>query len=83
MSQRTIYFCDKCCEEIAEGQKIYSVDVRQYVVNKGGSVRLDSSKGMELCSHCAESIFGADFGGKDAEGKGGLNNDSSRFTQRS
>lgn len=68
MSQRTIYFCDKCRKEIAEGQKIYSVDVRQYVVNKGGSVRLDSSKGMELCSHCAELILGADFMEEDTEG---------------
>ena len=68
MSQRTVYFCDKRREEIAEGQKIYSVYARQYVVSKGGSVRLDSSKGMELCSHCAELILGADFMEKDAEG---------------
>ena len=67
MSQRTIYFCDKCRGEIAEGQKIYSVDVRQYAVNKGGSVQLRASKSIELCSHCAELIFGTDFLGKDAE----------------
>lgn len=67
MSQRTIYFCDKCRGEIAEGQKVYAVDVRQYVVNEGGSAQFGSSKSMELCSHCAESIFGADFMEKDAE----------------
>ena len=69
MSQRTIYFCDKCCGEIAEGQKIYSVDISQYTVNKNGSVQLRLTGRMELCSDCAKSAASTDClrDDKDAE----------------